>query len=108
MTGIHGDDAHDPVDLMIAVQKNLELMQEMGRSMYKLQHRRPQAVGTHQAADVATSLAAEKAKHSAALVDLRRLASKMGTEYQQQMEDALAAAHMHRAETSTSRTLHIR
>jgi hypothetical protein len=73
------DDAHDPVDLMIVFQKNLELVQEAGKRIYNLEQRRVQAAGTEEAADAATILAAEKTKHSAALVDLRSLANtKLG------------------------------
>jgi hypothetical protein len=108
LIGMHEDDAHDPVDLMIVFQKNLELVQEAGKRIYNFEQRRVQAAGTEKAADVAATLAAEKTKHSAALVDLRRLANKMGREYQQQMTDALAAARMDGAKANTPRTLHIR
>ena len=67
-----------------------------------------QAARTEEAADAAATLAAEKTKHSAAFIDLRKLANKMGMEYQQQMTDALAAARMKGANANTSRTLHIR
>ena len=64
--------------------------------------------GTVAAAYAATALAAEKAKHGAALVDLRKLAQKMGGEYQQQMTNALASARMENGKANTPRTLHIR
>jgi hypothetical protein len=51
---------------------------------------------------------AEKAKHGAALVDLRKLAMKMGGDYQQRMTDALASARMEHRKANTPRTLHIR
>ena len=108
LIGMHEDDAHDPVDLMIVFQKNLELIQEAGKRIYKLEQRRVQAARTEEAADAAATLAAEKTKHSAALIDLRKLANKIGMEYQQQMTDALAAARMKGANANTSRTLHIR
>ena len=108
LIGMHEDDAHDPVDLMIVFQKNLELVQEAGKRIYNLEQRRVRAAGTEEAANAATTLAAEKTKHSAALVDLRRLARKMGREYQQQMTDALAAARMDGADANTPRTLHVR
>ena len=103
LIGMHEDDAHDPVDLMIVFQKNLELIQEAGKRIYKLEQRRVQAAGTEEAADAAATLAAEKTKHSAALIDLRKLANKMGSEYQQQMTDALAAARMEGANANTHR-----
>ena len=37
------DDAHDPVDLMIVFQKNLEFVQEAGKRIYNLEQRRLQA-----------------------------------------------------------------
>jgi len=66
------------------------------------------AARTEAAADAAITLAAEKTKHTAALVDLRKLANKMGKEYQQQMTDALAASRMKGATANTPRTLHVR
>ena len=57
---------------------------------------------------MALDLAAEKTKHGAALVNLRKLAKKMGSEYQQQMTDALASARMGHGKANTPRTLHIR
>ena len=111
LIGMPEDDTHDPVNLMIVFQKNLELVQEAGKRIYTLEQRRVQATGSKElgeAADAAAILAAEKTKHSAALVDLRRLANKMGREYQQQMTDALATARMDGAQANTPRTLHIR
>ena len=67
-----------------------------------------QAKDSEKASEAALALAAEKAKHGAALVDLRKLAKKMGGEYQQQMTDALASARMGDSKASTPRTLHIR
>ena len=109
LIGIREEEGHnDPVDLMIVFQKNLELVQEAGRRLHTLEQRREQAKGKEDAADAATALAAEKAKHGAALVDLRRVASKMGAEYQQQMTEALASARMADGKANTPRTLHIR
>jgi len=69
LIGMHEDDAHDPVDLMIVFQKNLELVQEAGKRIYKLEQQRVQAARTEAAAGAAITLAAEKTKHTAALVD---------------------------------------
>ena len=93
---------------MIVFQKNLELVQEAGKRIHKLEQRRIQTAKTEEAADAATTLAAEKTKHTAALVDLRKLANKMGKEYQQQMTDALAASRMEGATANTPKTLHVR
>ena len=93
---------------MIVFQKNLELVQEAGKRIHKLEQRRIQTAKTEEAADAATTLAAEKTKHTAALVDLRKLANKMGKEYQQQMTDALAASRMKGATANTPKTLHVR
>ena len=49
-----------------------------------------------------------KATHGLAFVELRRLAHKMGGEYQKKMEDALASARMEGTEANTSGTLHIK
>ena len=108
LIGVGEDDAHDPVDLMVVFQKNLELVQETGKRIHSLEQRREQAARTEGAADAAATLAAEKTKHTAALVDLRRLANKMGSKYQEQMTDALQAAHMQGTQANTPRTLHIR
>ena len=108
LIGVGEDDAHDPIDLMVVFQKNLELVQEAGKRIHNLEQRRLKAAGTESAADAAATLAAEKTKHTAALVDLRRLANKMGQEYQHQMNDALQAARMQGAKANTPRTLHIR
>ena len=105
---MHEDDAHDPVDLMVVFQKNLEFVQEAGKRIHNFEKRRVQAKDTEEATDAAFALAAEKAKHGAALVDLRKLAKKMGGEYQQQMTDALASARMVDGKANTPRTLHIR
>ena len=104
LIGMHEDDADDPVDRMIVFQKNLELVQEAGKRIHKLEQQRVQAAGTEHAADAASALAAEKMKHSGALVDLRRLASKMGGEYQQKLTEALEAARMKDAKANTPRT----
>jgi hypothetical protein len=108
LIGIQEEDAHDPVDLMIVFQKNLELVQKAGKRIHDLEQRRVQAKGTEKAADAAIAVAAEKAKHGAALVDLRKLAKKMGGEYLQQMTEALASARMADGKANTPRTLHIR
>ena len=108
LIGIQEEDAHDPVDLMIVFQKNLELVQEAGKRIHNFEQRRVQAKGTEEAADAAIALAAEKAKHGAALVDLRKLAQKMGGDYHQRMTDALASARMVDGKANTPSTLHIR
>ena len=66
LIGIQEEDSHDPVDLALVFQKNLELVQEAGKRIHNLEQRRVQAKGTEEAADAATALAAEKAKHGAA------------------------------------------
>ena len=108
LIGIHENDVHDPIDLMIVFQKNLELVQEAGKRIYKLEQQRVHSAGTEEAAFAAITLAAEKTKHTAALVELRKQANKMGKEYQQQMTDALAAFRIKGATANTPRTLHVR
>ena len=79
LIGIQEENAHDPIDVMIVFQKNLELVQEAGKRIHKLEQQRLQAKGTEEAANAAIAVAAEKAKHGQALVDLRRLAKNMFT-----------------------------
>jgi len=107
LIGIQEGDAHDPVDLMVVFQKNLEVVQEGGKRIFQLQQQRLQAK-PEEAIVAAAAVAAEKATHNAALVELRRLAHKMGREYQQQLEDALASAQMKNAKDNTPGTLHIK
>jgi hypothetical protein len=108
--GIQEGDAHDPVDLMIVFQKNLELVQEGGKRIHQAQQRCLQAASTNseEAVLAATAMAAEKVTHGSALVELRRLAQKMGATYQQKMEDALASARMEGTEANTPGRLHIK
>jgi len=108
--GIQDGDAHDPIDLMIVFQKNLELVQESGKRIHHAYQRRVDAAstGSEEAFAAAAALAAEKATHGSALVELRRLAHKMGGKYLKKMEDALASARMEGTEANTSRTLHIK
>ena len=56
LIGPHEENAHDPVDLMIVFQKNLELVQEAGKRIYKLERQRVQAARTEEAADAAITL----------------------------------------------------
>ena len=93
---------------MVVFQKNLELVQEEGKQIHKLEQRRVQAKGTEEAADAAMALTAGKARHAAALVDLRKVAMKMGGDYQQRMQDALNSTQMKDVKAKTPRTLHIR
>ena len=110
LIGAQGSDAHDPVDLMIAFQKNLELVQEGGKRIHQLEQRRLHAASSNseEAVDAAAAVAAEKAMHSSTLVELRRLAHSMGAEHQQKMKDALASARAAGAEANTLRRLHIK
>ena len=108
LIGIQEENAHDPIDVMIVFQKNLELVQEAGKRIHKLEQQRLQAKGTEEAANAAIAVAAEKAKHGQALVDLRRIAKNMGKDYQQQMTQALASARMADGKANTPRTWHIR
>ena len=45
LIGIKDEDAHDPVDLMLVFQKNLELVQEKGKRIHDLEQQRMQAKG---------------------------------------------------------------
>ena len=93
---------------MLVFQKNLELVAEAGKRMHRFEQQRLQATDAPEdAAAAATALAAEKAQHGAACVDLRKLAHKLGGEYQQRMEDALASSRRGDNKADTPRTLHI-
>ena len=49
LIGIQEEDAHDPVDLMVVFQKNLELVQEAGKCIHNFEQRRMQAKGAEEA-----------------------------------------------------------
>ena len=95
-------DTHDPVDRMVAFQKNLELVHELGGQMHAAAQKRARAaadasaaaaVGDEaaqtaaaDAASAAAELSAQKVAHSATLVDLHTVAQSMGEHYQQELE----------------------
>merc|ERR1712005_12894 len=93
---------------MVVFQKNIELVHEASQRIQKLEKRRQESKGTEDAGAAAAQLSAEKTKHSEALVDLRRLAMKMGDDYQQKMVEALASAHASAHTAPTGKTLHIK
>ena len=76
-------DSTDPVDTMVVFQKNLEMINAAGKRLHDCEKQRQQAKDPHAVAIAASALAAEKARHQTACVDLRKLATKMGNEYQQ-------------------------
>ena len=96
-------DTHDPVDRMVAFQKHLELVHELGGQMHAAAQKRARATADASAAaaagveaaqtavagvvGAAAELSAQKAAHSAALVDLRTVAQSMGQRYQQELEE---------------------
>ena len=102
MIGIREDESQDPIDLMVVFQKNLELVQEAGRRIHALEQKRIAAQDPQHGIEAAAAVTAEKAKHEAALVDLRRLASKMGEKYQAKLTDAIAAAEWQVEHTQNS------
>ena len=101
-------DSTDPVDTMLVFQKNLEMIHAAGKRLHDCEKQRQQAKDPHAVAIAASALAAEKATHQTACVDLRKLATKMGNEYQQNMENALAASRRGNIKADTPRTLHIK
>ena len=109
LIGVQEEDAQaqDPIDLLVVFQKKLELVQEAGKRLHKLEERRVQAKGTEAAADAATALTAVKAKHGTALVELQTVTTKMGDAYQQRLTEALASASMADGKASAARTLRI-
>ena len=109
---------------MVAFQKNLELVHELGGEMHAAAQKRARAAAdasaaaaagdeaaqtaAADAASAAAELSAQKVTHSAALVDLRTVAQSMGNRYQQELENALASAKMEDAQANTPQTLHVR
>ena len=83
-------------------------MEKMHNYSSKIEKRRLESKDTESAVAAAAELSAERTKHSAALVDLRKLAMKMGDDYQQKWMDALASAHVQGDSAPTGRTLHIK
>ena len=131
LIGVQECDTHDPVDRMVAFQKSLELIHEIGGRMHALATQRgdaaapargdaaatehgdaaPAGGGADPAARdaaAAAALAAQRATHAAALVDLRTVAQSMGASYQSQLEEALASARMENAVANTPQTLHVK
>ena len=123
LIGVQECDSHDPVDRMVAFQKSMELVHEVGRRMHALATQRAgQSAAAHVAAaaadcgpdptvrvaTAAAQLAAQRAAHAAALVDLRTVAQSMGANYQSQLEEALASARMESAVANTPQTLHVK
>ena len=124
LIGVQECDTHDPVDRMVAFQKDLELVHELGGQMHAAMQKRARAAAdasataaagdeaaqtaVADAASAAAEFSAQKAAHSTALVDLRTVAQSMGERYQQKLEDALASARMEDAQANTPQTLHVR
>ena len=121
LIGVQECDTHDPVDRLVAFQKSLELVHEVGGRLHALATQRGdaaapargEAVATEHgdapdAAGAAAALAAERATHAATLVDLRTAAQSMGANYQSQLEEALASARMENAVANTPQTLHVK
>ena len=124
LIGVQECTTHDPVDRMVAFQKNLELVHELGAQMHAAAQKRARAKEDASAAaaageeaaqtaaagvvGAAAELSAQMAAHSAALVDLRTVARSMGERYQQELEGALSSARMEDAQANTPQTLHVR
>ena len=108
LIGVREEEAQDPIDLMVVFQKNIELVHEASQRIQQLEKQRQESKGTADAGAAAAQLSAEKTKHGEALVDLRRLAMKMGDDYQQKMVEALASAHASAHTAPTGKTLHIK
>ena len=108
LIGVREDDAQDPTDLMIVFQKNIELVHEAAQRIHKAEKRRRESKDSESAVAAAAELSAERTKHSEALVDLRKLAMKMGDDYQQKLMDALASARVSGDHAPTGKTLHIK
>ena len=110
LIGVQENEAQDPVDRMLAVQKLFELVHEKAKALHRLEQRRQQCPksSVEDSADAAAQLAAEKASFTASLVELKRLTSSMGDRYHAQMLEALRSARMEGANDNTGKTLHIK
>ena len=110
LIGVQENEAQDPVDRMLAVQKLLELVHEKSKSLQRLEQRRQQCSSSsvEDSADAAAQLAAEKATFTASLVELKSLTSSMGDRYHAQMLEALRSSRMEGASNNTGKTLHIK
>eukprot|EP00969_Alexandrium_andersonii_P033777 1476327-Alexandrium_andersonii.AAC.2 len=108
---------------MVAFQKNLEQVHEVGKRLHALAAQRASGSAPARAATAASDcgpdpatraavaaaqLAAQRAAHAAALVDLRTVAQSMGAKYQDRLEEALASARMENAAANTPLTLHVK
>ena len=91
LIGVQENEAQDPVDRMLAVQKLFELVHEKGKALHRLEQKRQECSKSkvEDSANAAAQLAAEKASFTASLVELKRLASDMGEKYHAQMLEAL-------------------
>ena len=110
LIGVQENEAQDPVDRMLAVQKLLELVHEKSKALHRFEQRRQQCSSSsvEDSADAAAQLAAEKASFAASLVELKSLTSSMGDRYHAQMLEALRSSRMERASNNTGKTLHIK
>ena len=121
IVGVQERDSHNPIDRMVVFQKSMEMVHDVGKRMHALAKRRDAAIAAteHDArdsdADRATSaacaaadLAAARAAHAAALVDLRTVSQTMGANYSRRLEEALASARMENAVANTPQTLHVK
>ena len=107
MIGLQEDESQDPIDLMVVFQKKLELVQEAGKRIHAMEQKRIAAQDPQHAIEAASAATAEKSKHEAALVDLRRLVSKMDEKYQAKLNDTIAASRQENGKSNTPRTLHV-
>ena len=83
LIGVQEHDSSSPVDRMLAFQKQLELVQQYGDNLHRLEQRRQEAAKSKndQVPEAAAELAAGRTQHNAALVDLRSIANQMGLDY---------------------------
>ena len=95
LIGVHETDGDDPVNRLAMFQRQLELVSEEGKRLAELQGKLDKARKStenpqDETVNAALDLAAAKTKHSAAVVDLRQLAKRMGVKWQHELMKAFA------------------
>ena len=105
--GVQEETGDDAVNRLLAFQQQIQLAQEHGKRLCLLEQRR-QDYGRNnsdEAMEMASKVAAEKALHIQALVDLRQVADSMGPKYHATLEEAIMSSEK---ATGTPTTLYIK
>ena len=92
--GVQEDGGDDAVNRMLAFQRQMQLVQEHGDKLCRFERQRRDLAKTcsEDAVDAASRVAAEKATHMQAFVDLSQIASRMGNDYELTMQQAITSS----------------